>query len=71
MAEPKRPKLNGAEDGPAEPEPGDMGDEAVKQMPGKPPDLTFDPGKRYDELARQSGDRAMAEAEEEQRKKKK
>ncbi len=70
MADPKQ--TNSAaeeEDVPLEPEPGDMADAAAKQMPGKPPDLTVDPGKRYDELARQSGDRALAEAEEERRKK--
>jgi hypothetical protein len=38
-------------------------------MPGKPPDLTVDPGARYDALARQAGDRALAEAA--RRKKKK
>lgn len=71
MADPKRPNPKETDDSPAESEPGDMADEAAKQMPGKPPDLTFDPGKRYDELARRSGDRAMADAEKEERRKKK
>ena len=48
---------------------GDMADEAQKQMPGKPPNLTFDPSRRNEELARAAGDRAMAEAEEKLRRK--
>jgi hypothetical protein len=50
---------------------GDMADEAEKQMPGKPPNLSFDPSKRTDELARAAGDRAVAEAEEKLPRKKK
>ena len=50
---------------------GDMADEAEKQMPGKPPNLSFDPSKRTDELARGAGDRALAEAEEKLPRKKK
>ena len=46
-----------------------MADEAQKQMPGKPPNLTFDPSRRNEELARAAGDRAMAEAEEKLRRK--
>jgi hypothetical protein len=49
---------------------GDMADEAQKQMPGKPPNLIFDPGKRNEELARAAGDRALAEAAERLRRKK-
>ncbi len=55
----------------ADAEPGDVADEALKQMPGKPPNLTVDPGKRYDDLARQSGDRALAEEVKEQQRDKK
>jgi hypothetical protein len=40
-------------------------------MPGKPPNLAFDPSKPNEELARAAGDRALAEAAEKLRKKKK
>ena len=50
---------------------GDMADEAQKQMPGKPPNLAFDPSKPNEELARAAGDRALAEAAEKLRRKKK
>jgi hypothetical protein len=59
-----------AHDGADEPpKVGDMADEAAKQMPGKPPNLTFDPSRRNEELARAAGDRAMAEAAEKLRRK--
>ena len=50
---------------------GDMADEAAKQMPGKPPNLAFDPSKRTAALVRAAGDRAMAEAAKKPRRKKK
>jgi hypothetical protein len=67
MGERKQGKANDAYDGP--PTVGDMADEAQKQMPGKPPNLAFDPSKRNDELARAAGDRAMAEAAKKPRRK--
>ncbi len=70
MADPKQ-KSTADDDLPADAEPGDMADAAAKQMPGKPPNLTVDPGKRYDDLARRSGDRALAEEEKEQQREKK
>jgi nucleoside-diphosphate-sugar epimerase len=69
MGDRKRDKANVGDDEP--PTVGDMADEAEKQMPGKPPNLAFDPSKRNEELARAAGDRALAEAEEKLRRKKK
>ncbi len=67
MGERKPDKADDGDDEP--PTVGDMADEAEKQMPGKPPNLAFDPGKRNDELARAAGDRALAEAEQKLRRK--
>jgi len=67
MGERKPDKANDGGDEP--PTIGDMADEAQKQMPGKPPNLAFDPSKRNEELARAAGDRALAEAEEKLRRK--
>ena len=57
----KRQKSSIGDDS-AHPDPGDIADVAQQQMPGKPPNLTFDPSKRYEELAREAGERALAEA---------
>jgi hypothetical protein len=46
----------------APPDPGDIGDAAQIQMPGKPPNLAFDPSKRHEELASIAGEHALAEA---------
>jgi hypothetical protein len=44
-------------------DPGDIADAAQIQMPGKPPNLTFDPSKRHKEPARTTGEGATAEDE--------
>ena len=46
------------------PDPGDIADAAQIQMPGKPPNLAFDPSKRRKQPARIAGERALAEDEE-------
>jgi len=43
------------------PDPGDIADAAQIQMPGKPPNLAFDPSKRRKQPARTGGERAPAE----------
>jgi hypothetical protein len=45
------------------PDPGDIADAAQIQMPGKPPNLAFDPSKRNEKAARITGERALAEDE--------
>jgi hypothetical protein len=40
----------------------DEADMAQQQMPGKPPNLTYDPSKRIEELSRKSGDEALEDA---------
>jgi len=45
------------------PDPGDIADAAQIQMPGKPPNLAFDPSKRNKARARTTGERARAEDE--------
>ena len=44
-------------------DPGDIADAAQIQMPGKPPNLAFDPSKRNKAPARTTGERARAEDE--------
>jgi hypothetical protein len=43
----------------------DIGDAAQAQMPGKPPNLTYDPSRRKERLEREAGERAIEEAEKE------
>jgi hypothetical protein len=43
----------------------DIADAAQEQMPGKPPNLTYDPSRRSEEQEREAGDRALDEAERE------
>ena len=50
-------------DGAASPDPGDIADAAQIQMPGKPPNLAFDPSKRRKPPARTSGEQPRAEDE--------
>jgi hypothetical protein len=45
------------------PDPGDIADAAQIQMPGKPPNLAFDPSKRNQDAARIAGESALAEEE--------
>ncbi|HWG79497.1 MAG TPA: hypothetical protein VN681_06980 [Stellaceae bacterium] len=45
------------------PDPGDIADAAQIQMPGKPPNLAFDPSKRNKQPARVTGKRAPDEDE--------
>jgi hypothetical protein len=47
----------------APPDPGDIADAAQRQMPGKPPNLAFDPGKRNKERARTTDEPAPAKDE--------
>ena len=46
------------------PDPGDVADAAQIQMPGKPPNLAFDPSKRNKQPARTTAENALAEDEE-------
>ena len=58
-----RPDRSKQPDSVQPPDPGDIADAAQIQMPGKPPNLAFDPSKRNKNPARDTGKRAPAEDE--------